>query len=223
MAQYVYHPGTGTYLGLAEAVLVEVPDDLMETDQVEEYLAGDVPCVELSKVLATSTPQIVCHIKQANEESRWSYHDSDEDLRRELIEYHNEVHNAAYQTGILPDTVPLDEIIELIEEYENVSIDRNGPAAQVYIAFSAAEIDEEIERLATECMEHNEGFVQGWHSIAGTNHKIANGTVHDQGTRRIYGKYEAIALLEAVHLAHPGLSAAQKLQVAARIAERAET
>ena len=96
--------------------------------------------------------QIVCHIKQTNDESRWYYHDTEEDLRKELIEYWNEVHAEGEledyddedEEGPLHEDAELEKVIERIETRENVSIEGDGTPEKVWVCKVAGEYAETI-------------------------------------------------------------------------------
>lgn len=65
--------------------------------------------------------QFTLHISTAAG-ARFSHHDSEDDLRRELIEYWNEVHADDYDDTLSQDAT-LEEAKERVEEVEDVSID----------------------------------------------------------------------------------------------------
>lgn len=46
MGQYLYHPDTATYMALDDCVVVDVPDTITESDEIEQYLAKDHPVVK---------------------------------------------------------------------------------------------------------------------------------------------------------------------------------
>lgn len=74
--------------------------------------------------------------------------------------------------------------------------------------------DEEIDALATQCMESDNQIVADFHKLAAGNAKLTE-------RHAIYARYEAHALVNAVSEAHPAIDGAAVLKVAARIAERA--
>jgi hypothetical protein len=67
--------------------------------------------------------------------ARFSTHETEEDMRKSLIEYYNEVH--AYDgsgTDTLPDCMSLEEVVDEIEEIENLSIEETWlPSEKVWV------------------------------------------------------------------------------------------
>ena len=41
MTRYIFEPFTGTWLGVDDAEIIEVPDTIQDADEVEEYLRKD--------------------------------------------------------------------------------------------------------------------------------------------------------------------------------------
>lgn len=146
---------------------------------------------------------IICHIR-TSAGARFSVHEDEDDLRDELVEYANEVHNMK-----LDDDASLDDALDLIEEFEDVSYEE-VEAPDFY----------RVDALATECMRSENRIVQDYHKLAGACARTAEvgGGIHH---RQCYLLNEATNLLAAVHHTHPNLSAALRLKVAARVAERA--
>ena len=150
---------------------------------------------------------ITCHIATISG-ARWSYHHDAEDLRSELVQYWNEV-RAPEMGDAVPEDTAFEAVLDLIEESENVSIDFNGPY-------------DHIETLATQAMESEDVAVMGWHEVAGNNHRVAVDPNSSDFTRRLYTKYEAASVLEAVYHFQSDLLAPDMLRVAARVLERAD-
>lgn len=150
---------------------------------------------------------IICHIR-TSAGARFSVHTDLEDLRRELVEYWNEV-RADGDGDELDDDASLDDALDLIEEFEDVSYEE-VEAPDFY----------RVDALATECMRSENRIVQDYHKLAGACARTAEvgGGIHH---RQCYLLNEATNLLAAVHHTHPNLSAALRLKVAARVAERA--
>lgn len=42
MAKVIYDPGTGTFMGLDDCVVVDVPDSIIECEAIEEYLESTI-------------------------------------------------------------------------------------------------------------------------------------------------------------------------------------
>lgn len=72
---------------------------------------------------------------------RFSIYLNEEDRRRELIDYYNEVHCDATDER-LPDDAELSEVVEAIEEYEDVSAEESwAPLPKVWLVTIDSEYD----------------------------------------------------------------------------------
>lgn len=82
-------------------------------------------------------------------------------------------------------------------------------------------MNKRIEAIATECMNSNSPSVTDWHRVAGNAALTAASENVAMSDRLAYRHAEAEALLKAVRAHDPNLTTAERLAVAACIAERA--
>jgi len=83
---------------------------------------------------------------------RFSTHDSEEEMRQSLIEYYNEVHAPDYtEKGELPSDAPLEEVVDAIEAFENLSIDETWiPSQEVWVLVMDTDNGTSIDIFKTE-------------------------------------------------------------------------
>lgn len=51
MTPIIYHPGTGTYMGLAECTVIELPDSVETAEEIEVYLKDEPQGTDMSTAL----------------------------------------------------------------------------------------------------------------------------------------------------------------------------